>query len=130
MSIRRVGFFRELRHGDPEGPSLRDASMPTPAPNEDRVLAYLRSGEIIASTGVLVDDILDGSKKGIAVLEIATDGAWAWPTDLPHYLATYHVALPDDFIRQIERHGWVVPALSESDVNRASAELRKGAPRE
>jgi len=125
-SLRRAGFFREVRHGDPQGPSLTDLARPAAPPNEDRVVAYLRSGEVIASTSVVVDDVLNPSRRGIAVLEIATDGVWAWPTDLTHYVQSYHVSLPEDFALHMERHGWAAPRLSEAKIARASVALKSG----
>jgi hypothetical protein len=124
MNLRRVGFFRELRHGDPGGPSLRELINPSPTPNEERILAYLRSGEIIASTGATIGDVLDPSKSDVAVLEIATDGVWAWPADLTYYVASYHVTLPDDFTLHLERNGWIVPPLTDTEVTSAAVALR------
>jgi hypothetical protein len=124
MRLHRVGFFRELKHGDPEGPSLRAGAKQSAAPHEDGIVAYLRSGHIITSTSVVVGDCLDPAKGEVGVLEIATDGEWAWPTDLAYYVASYHVALPEDFILQMERRRWVVPRLSDADVMRAAAALR------
>ena len=30
-----------------------------------------------------------------------TDGTWAWPEGLPHYIEAHHVALPDEFIATV-----------------------------
>ena len=44
-----TAFFRELRHGNPSGPSLREAIQSTPQPDETRIVGYLKSGKPLSS---------------------------------------------------------------------------------
>lgn len=58
MPLRTMGFFRELPHGDPDGPSLRDAVER--APDDASSLAdHLASGEPLAVSSGMVADVLD-----------------------------------------------------------------------
>ena len=123
MSLERVGFFRELRHGDENGPFLREAVRSEASEDESRMISYLTKAGIIATTGMMVHDVLDPDRKDVAVLEIATDGVWAWPTDLPYYLATYHVALPEPFIQHMRSQGWRMPNLDQNQLIALSERL-------
>jgi hypothetical protein len=126
MSLRRAGFFRELRHGDPDGPSLWEAALPSPAADQDDIVRYLDGGDTVAATGVLVDDVLDSSRTAVAPLELATDGAWVWPRDLAYYVRQYNVTLPEDFVSEMRRRAWQPPALSDEDLMDVAARVRAG----
>jgi hypothetical protein len=115
--LKSVGFFRELRHGDADGPSLKESIRPQPHPDTASMIAYLQGGHVIATTGARVHDALDPSKKYIAVLGVATDGAWIWSTDLSYYVATYNVILPDEFIDHMQRLRWQAPTFTEAQVS-------------
>lgn len=115
-----VGFFSELPHGQPDGPSLRAALRDDADPLEPEIVAYLRGGATLATTGRMADDVIS-SEEDIAPLAILTDGEWMWPADLAYYVETYHVRLPQDFIEHIASQGWEPPSLSRaqlSDVER------------
>lgn len=130
-ALRRVGFFRELRHGQPEGPSLRGSVAAEPHPEEDRIVAYLRQGAVVAVSGVMAHDVLDGDQKPIAVLATLTDGTWLWPSDLAYYVETYHARLPDDLLRHASCLRWVPPTLDPgalADVEERLFEAKEAAP--
>lgn len=122
VTIERVGFFRELRHGEADGPSLSAIRDRLDAADVEMVAGYLDSAPTLAATGSLVDDVLDPGKKGVARLEIATDGAWVWPRDLGYYVRTYRVALPPEFVATIRARQGAPPAMSDADLARAEAE--------
>ncbi len=105
--LKRVGFFQELKHGSSDGPSLRALARPRGATNEERVVAYLDAGvSFIVSPG-MVRDVLDNSIIG--TLAILTDGTYAWPSDLAHYVKKHHVELPGEFVAHVESQGYLVP---------------------
>ncbi|MGW1617352.1 hypothetical protein ACWCQZ_50315 [Streptomyces sp. NPDC002285] len=109
----RIGFFREMPHGDPAGLSLAEACYDTPAPNEENVAAYLEQGHVrIAATGITYDvfdpDILVGAPHQL------TDGRFEWPGDLAYYVRKYHLRLQAPFIAHMQANAWQVP--SEVDV--------------
>lgn len=116
MKLRRVGFFRELRHGDNLGMSLKEVIRDNKSENEDKIVEYLERGVVFCITPGLVSDILDESKGIIGNLEILTDGIWAWPSDLSYYVKGYHVVLDADFIRHMEESEWTIQNEKEIDL--------------
>jgi hypothetical protein len=109
--LRPVGFFRELRHGMPNGPSLHDAQSPTAHTNEQKIVTYLRSGHLFIATPGIVRDVLMPAGPVIGSPHVMTDGEWAWPNDLPYYVGQYHVALPAEFIDHMEANDWMAAPL-------------------
>jgi hypothetical protein len=121
MGLIRVGFFRELRHGKPDGPSLRD-SIGSGEPDEAAIVQYLYTGATLAATGSMVDDYLNSDRKAIAPLEIATDGRWVWPRDLAYYVAEHHVRLPSAFVEHMRERGWKAPEFTLADMEKIETE--------
>jgi hypothetical protein len=106
----KVGFFRELEHGDTSGPSLDESRTDTPSPDEDRIARYLDAGHLYsASEGMVEDWLADDSDLMIGAPHILTDGVYAWPADLPYYVRNYHVRLPRHFVMHIQRNEFQVP---------------------
>jgi hypothetical protein len=126
MPLRYAGFFRELRHGRVDGPSLAESRQSSADPDEQRILGYLADGTTLAATGKAVDDVLDDGKKAVATLKIVTDGAWLWPGDLPYYIAQYHVSLPPDFTDQMRANSWKPPKLDRPALLSVEKEYRQG----
>jgi hypothetical protein len=123
MAFKRVGFFRELYDDEPDSPSIRDAVRPTAHPEEARIVAYLKAGIGLAGVGKLVGDVLNPAAQFAVSPSLLTDGVWLWRADLPYYVATYHVELPDEFVAHIQRNGWSVPALSDAEQARLGRQL-------
>ncbi|MGW0514995.1 hypothetical protein ACWD1W_38290 [Streptomyces olivaceoviridis] len=111
---RFLGEFQELAHGRLDGPSLRDSVRDHAAPDEEKLLRYLRAGSALAVTGSPVHDALSG--EFIGALELHTDGEWFWYSDLAHYVERYHVPLDETFIDRARAHHWTPPALSTEDL--------------
>lgn len=105
-----VGFFRELAHGEPTGPSLLEERAATPDPDEARIVAYLKAGELFVGSPGVVRDVLDGSAGIIGSPEILTDGLFAWPADFAYYVERYHVRPPALFHEHMARSQWRVPS--------------------
>ena len=120
--IKRIGFFRELRHGDPGGPSLRDARDGLIDSDVDMLVNYLATAPTLAATGSTGDDALHPERRAVARLEIATDGQWVWPRDLAYNVRTYHVALPNDFIAAVRGRRGSPPFLSQPELLRIEEE--------
>ncbi|MEA2616235.1 MAG: hypothetical protein QOE72_2018 [Chloroflexota bacterium] len=116
MTLRRVGYFRELPHGDPESAALRESVGAASVENESAILTYLTHGNVLATSPMLVHDALDAGGQPLGTLQILTDGTWEWPSDLAHYVRTRHVRLPADFVRHMASHHWEVPRLSEAQL--------------
>jgi hypothetical protein len=116
MKVEDVGFFRELPHGDPGGPSLREAIGRGDAQFRNDLASYLASGAVLASTAQRVDDVLSNEKLDAGQLAIQTDGRWTWPADLAYYVRKYNVQLPSTFVEQAQASAWKSPDLSPKDL--------------
>jgi len=122
MKLKRLGFFRELRHGLPTGPCLRETIQEGKQQADTaRIAAYLQSGKIFIACPGLVRDVLKEGGPFIGSPHIRTDGVWAWPSDLVYYVTHYSVALPREFLEHMERHGWRLPPAEHIPL--ASLEL-------
>ena len=114
-TLKAVGFFRELAHGDSNGARLADLRRKEASTEEARVVEYLRKGvSLIVSPGV-VYDVINGSGP-IGTGGILTDGEWAWPDDLSYYVETYHVALPADFVNWMAERKYEMGLLSKEQL--------------
>lgn len=121
VKLNRIGFFRELKHGDKLGMSLKEAVRNSSSENEDKIVEYLDNGATFCVTAGLVSDVLDESKGVIGNLEILTDGIWAWPSDLSYYVKCYHIELDACFIEHIKKNEWTMP--NKKDIDLLSLEL-------
>ncbi|ACY14784.1 hypothetical protein Hoch_2241 [Haliangium ochraceum DSM 14365] len=112
----KVGWFHELEHCDYEGVSLEKARSESPAPDEDRIAAYLDAGHLyIAATG-FVEDWFADDEIMIGPPHLLTDGVYVWPADLPYYVRNYHVRLPKAFMIHVANNGYEMP--KDVDVTR------------
>lgn len=116
MKLKRVGFFQELDHGDPNGPKLADHVSDRPQPDEDRVVAYLRSGLLLIGCPGVVRDVLDNTVGPVGSPDILTDGVWAWPGDLPYYVEKYHLRLPKEFVDDLRVRSFRPPADGDVEI--------------
>lgn len=116
MKLIHVGFFRELPYGESEGPELKGSLSNFLGENIDQVVAYLKSGAaFIVSPGVSRDH-LSGDHEVIGPLALLTDGKFLWPSDLAFYLRRYKVAIPSDFLMNMEINGWRAPSVDISTL--------------
>ncbi|MDK1347442.1 hypothetical protein QNO09_29915 [Streptomyces sp. 378] len=115
--IRPVGFFSELSPGWrlAETGSIKDAVRPSGEPDENGILEYLRHGTGIWSEMSAGPDVLDPDAPDMTgVGSLYTDGTWLWREDLHYYVTTYHLSLPDDFLRHIRALNYKTPPVPES----------------
>ncbi|MEV0328310.1 hypothetical protein AB0H63_17970 [Micromonospora echinospora] len=116
MGVETVGFFRELPHGDPQGPSLREALGGGEDAFRDQIANYLVAGAVLATTTESVFDVLKGEEVSAGRLAIKTDGQWVWPADLSYYVREYNVKLPVEFVDRIRSLNWSAPDLSRDEL--------------
>ncbi len=114
MMLKRVGFYRELRHGDSKGETIHNQLDDDLGDNKELVIKYLSGGNILAASGV-VGDFFNPTIK-VGGLRILTDGVWVWPSDLSYYLQNYSTKLPQDFLLHVESNNWEIPLLSEEEI--------------
>jgi hypothetical protein len=123
LAFQWVGFFRELYDDEPDSPSIHEAVRSEPHPDADRIVAYLRQGVALAGVGKYVGDVLNPESKFCVSPGLVTDGVWLWRRDLPYYVATYHVALPEEFSAHMKQNGWRVTSMSDAEVSRLGKQL-------
>ncbi|RSN48803.1 hypothetical protein DMH12_25955 [Streptomyces sp. WAC 04229] len=114
--IRTVGFFREQASswGIEREHSIHDLVRATGEADEEAVVQYLVSGaDIFSEMGAELDILSTDAFPIAGGASLKTDGTWVWRLDLPHYVATYHVALPEDFLQTIRSRAYVVPQLDD-----------------
>lgn len=117
-----IGFYHELAHGSPVGPSLELARQDRAGPDDDRIGGYLAAGKLYRCAEELVA-LGTGSRVkamsydwfvrdvGLEPPHLRTDGAYVWPSDLLYYVRRYHVQLPRSFVVHARRNGWRVPEV-------------------
>lgn len=111
--MRQVGFFKELPHGDPQGLSVADARGPLE--ERSRVADYLEGATVLfASPGLVVSVVADCDAR--LERHVLTDGVWAWPKELAHYVRYHGVTVPDDMLARIEAAKYEPPLLSLAEL--------------
>ena len=111
----RVGFYKELKHGRPDGESLTAALSTSAGPDDTKLVQYLKAGTTMMVAPGPMRDVL-AANVIIGTLEIRTDGTYAWPSDLPHYIERYHARVPAEFTQHVRANGFVVPASIDLSV--------------
>lgn len=114
--VRAAGFFRETDNDD-RLPSIRAFLGKGRYADEAAILSYLRSGTVFGlRLGGYICDALTGVPLPDVVSFIRTDGVWAWPEETSHYLASYGLQLPDEFIAHIRHNNYETPDLEGSEL--------------
>ena len=101
IKLQQVGFFSDLPHGDSSAPRLSAVVGLMRAPDMTNIAAYLNAGVPFIIAPGRVRDVLNPESSFAATLGVLTDGCWAWPTDLGHYVLTYAVGLPPEFVDHV-----------------------------
>ncbi|WP_051274888.1 hypothetical protein [Cellulomonas sp. URHD0024] len=113
--LERIGFFRELRHGRADGPSIHDAIREPMRPSDrEAVAAYLEAGAVLVATSERADDVLDPTRQAVSPINRLTDGVYVWSQDLAYYVRTYGAAVPDDLVARA--NAGPPPTFTESEV--------------
>jgi hypothetical protein len=112
----KLGFFRELDHGESNGPSLEDCRAETLDDNEAQIVRYLESGHMhTIASGIVADVLSDDGDVEIGPPHILTDGTYVWPADLSYYVRNYHVRLPKHFVLHAQRNNFQIPGNVDID---------------
>ena len=119
--LKDVGYWREPKKDGywPKGqPDRPEYHLPDPTTlvdpdcekdNRDKIIAYLKSGkECAAYKGFSWCRFKCGISDTQMGTTDLTDGKWAWPEGLYHYVERHDVKLPDEFIEHMKSKNWVV----------------------
>ncbi|MES2644132.1 MAG: hypothetical protein V4850_31895 [Myxococcota bacterium] len=97
--MRMVGLLRDLEpRATAALPSLSALRGELGDEHVERVVAYLRSGEIASDAMEIVVDPFDSSVQIAGGSGLQSDGVWVWRQDLWHYVLRYRIGLPREFI--------------------------------
>ena len=102
MKLKKVGFFRELRHGDPDGPVLMKGTVVDP--DQIKLIRYLKNCPVVVAMPGIVFDVLSDARIIIGPAHIRTDAVWIWPEDISYYVEKHHVLLPIEFTIHVKKN--------------------------
>ena len=93
--VRLIGYWRNERHPEyPDPAALVDETWSDD--ERDLVGIYLMSGTSLRAfmgySSCRICGVLNGTGE-------FTDGEWAWPEGLAHYVLDHNVRLPEEFVR-------------------------------
>jgi hypothetical protein len=117
VKLKPVVRFKEFPFGTVTDPSMREFMAPEPWEDQDQVVAYLRSGLILAyPMGADLMDWFDRPNRANPLIEgqclggvtPLTDGEWFWPAGLVYFIEKYNVRVPQEFLEHAARHNWRV----------------------
>ena len=92
-NLKDVNYSYE--HGDKTLPKLIDLVSETPDPHKEIILSYLETNCILASPGIITDEITPNETIGCG--NIYSDGFYMWDDALIGYVRKYNITLPKDF---------------------------------
>ncbi|MFR9732066.1 hypothetical protein ACL03H_22815 [Saccharopolyspora sp. MS10] len=87
---------------DPErGPEF-DANHPLlEGAEREAALAYLRAGEVLLSTGAVLEDVVEPERGEVVPTSYRGDGVWLWPDAVAYYLEEHGLAPDEHFLEHI-----------------------------
>ncbi|MYQ96940.1 hypothetical protein GTY20_39910, partial [Streptomyces sp. SID4946] len=90
------------------------AVRPVGEPDEADLVVYLDAGHVLIDVMEAGHDVITGSthRHSPGCSSLATDGAWLWRLDFPHYLETHHVALPQTFLEHVRSLNYQMPNIT------------------
>lgn len=103
--MQMVGFFHLLPSLARQAEVLRSLQGEDGPDYPQSVLHYLRSARVAFWTPELVTDPL-AIDRFAGEPSIHTDGVWLWPSTLAHYVSSYRIRLPEDFIQDMRAAAW------------------------
>lgn len=121
--MNKFGIFNELGHAWSNGTSINDYISDKPFENQQKVVDYLRSGNIVAACPGIDSDVLSKDDKPSGVPNMLTDGKWLWFGDLPYYVENYNLKPPPEMLQNMQTNSWRVPGLSDEELIRIGSLL-------
>ena len=115
MPYKKVGFFFEL---DPteQRKELDQLRRPMGVPDEARIINYLSSGTDVGVEMTMEHDLLCDPARALGPAVLKSDGDWLWPASLAHYVRSYHIELPAEFVRHMARNEWRTPETGSPTI--------------
>ena len=93
-----IGQTKEV-YGSDDFPSIFELISSTPLEEKDKLVSYLKSGQVIAASPARLIDVINGDSFSGEML-FMTDGQFGWRSDVIHYVEKYNMQLPEEFKRK------------------------------
>ena len=113
MELKRVGYYKEMPHGNENDHSIFDYIGKENTENIEKIYQYLNSGVVLAACGEVTKDVIHPEKGIAGTPDDMTDGKYIWPGDLAYYVKNYNLKLPDEFISTMKDNDWKVSKTIE-----------------
>jgi hypothetical protein len=119
-----IRLARAFDGADPDdGPFFAADHPRLEGPDGERVLAYLRSAELVFDTPGSMDDVLDAGRVAAVPIGFRSDGEWVWPDSLAYYLKRHGLAPEPDLLQHVLARTSPPGRLSRLTRHRALATL-------
>ncbi|MCX2731512.1 hypothetical protein OOZ19_14800 [Saccharopolyspora sp. NFXS83] len=89
----------------------------------NHVLEYLRSGEVLLSTGAVLDDVVEPERGGVVPTSYRGDGTWLWPDAIAYYLEQHGLAPDERLLEHIRDVGNPPARMDAVSTHRALRHL-------
>ncbi|MDH6133280.1 hypothetical protein P3T37_002675 [Kitasatospora sp. MAA4] len=87
------------------------------------LLAYLRAGEAVLMTPMMMDDVVEPSRVAAVPMTYRTDSSWIWTDTVIYYLDRYGLAPEPGLLAHVRARcaAGAVPSADEAVLERAVA---------
>ncbi len=97
--MKKIADVREITHSE-KSPSIVFAISPHENKSKEKILAYLKSGEIIKKADEKFTDAINSKEIDHTPL-CYCDGEYEWTTEEIYYVENYNLALSEEFLCKI-----------------------------
>lgn len=109
MTLKKIGYYKEMPHGEANDPSIRDIINALDQIDEiDNICSYLDDGKPIVVCCGTSQDVINPEKGIAGIPSVLTDGVWVWPGDLSYYVRNYHIGIDHDFLNHMRENNWSI----------------------
>lgn len=84
-------------YGNEKFPSIRDLIEETAPKSKNKILNYMKNGNVVAVAAGRATDIISGEVID-EELFCYSDGKYSWRSDTIYYFEKYNIKLPSEFI--------------------------------
>lgn len=81
-------------------PSIKTDLQKEPYASKEKILEYLRNGNVHMVTASRIVDVFTGTTVN-SELVFMDDGKYSWSSKIPYYVDKYNLKLPEDFEKHI-----------------------------
>ena len=97
----RINIMADWKEFNPHAEkSMKDDFGITPSPFQEKILNYLKNGEVIMAAPSRAIDVFSDESIN-QTNSILTDGEYSWSGSLSYYVQTYNLKLPAEFENKI-----------------------------